>query len=171
LKLLGSSKANYSIGWSGLPEPPSRVALQNVSMSVGKIATIGAAVVLGKRDKPIYVVQSDNYVTQLRWIGRQFVVLYDLGDRRAWLLDGLSALLHLVLASLEAERDENFFYEEDVEFCFKLEQLKGADPDRRARLEPTQDATPNTARVEILNSSTTQRWPQPLCLQTAQIEP
>jgi hypothetical protein len=118
-------------------------------MSAGKIATVGAAVVLGKRDKPICIAQGDNYVTQLRWIGRQFVVLYDLGDRRAWLVDGLSALLHLVLASLESERNEGFFYEEDVEFCFQLEHLKGADPDRRTRLEPTQDAMPHTARMEM----------------------
>jgi len=53
-------------------------------------------------------------------------VLYDLGDRRAWLVDGVSALLHLVRASLEKDQSDHF---SDL-FLFKPDQLKEADPAR-----------------------------------------
>jgi hypothetical protein len=40
-----------------------------------------------------------SYNQQLRWISKKFVIFYDLLDRRGWLVDGASALLHLVRAS------------------------------------------------------------------------
>ena len=63
---------------------------------------------IGKRDKPAYVTLQDDYVSKLEWISSQFVVFYDLEDRRAWLLDGLSALLHLVRASLHHGASNRF---------------------------------------------------------------
>lgn len=45
---------------------------------------------------------------RLKWIAKKFVVFYDLRDRRAWLLDGASALLHLVRASLSHDKNDLF---------------------------------------------------------------
>lgn len=54
---------------------------------------------------------------RLKWIAKKHVVMYDLCDRRAWLLDGASALLHLVRASLQRDKNdpfkELFLYQED----------------------------------------------------------
>ncbi|MBE3048314.1 hypothetical protein IMZ48_38580 [Candidatus Bathyarchaeota archaeon] len=41
----------------------------------------------------------------LDWVADQPVVIYGVDDRRAWLVDGASALLHLVRASIERDRD------------------------------------------------------------------
>lgn len=45
---------------------------------------------------------------RLKWISKKFAVFYDLRDRRAWLLDGASALLHLVRASLMHDKNDLF---------------------------------------------------------------
>lgn len=45
---------------------------------------------------------------RLKWISKKFVVLYDVDDRRAWLVDGATALLHLVRASLKHDENDAF---------------------------------------------------------------
>ena len=52
-------------------------------------------------------VSSSFYVPKLQWISQRFVVLWDEKDKRGWLLRGISALLHLLRASLKyAEMDD-----------------------------------------------------------------
>lgn len=65
----------------------------------------------------------DDYISQLRWIAKKFVVFYDVGDRRAWLVDGICALLHIVRASLQNDLSDSF---SNIS-CFEPEQLKEAD--------------------------------------------
>lgn len=64
--------------------------------------------ILGKRDKAVHIHSRDDYVMRLKWIAKKFAVFYDLRDRRAWLLDGASALLHLVRASLRHDKNDLF---------------------------------------------------------------
>lgn len=45
---------------------------------------------------------------RLKWISKKFVVLYDVHERRAWFVDGASALLHLVRASLRHDGSDPF---------------------------------------------------------------
>ena len=63
---------------------------------------------------------------QLKWIAKKYVILYDVEDKRAWLVDGVSALLHLVRASLKHEQGDDF----SDTFLFRPEQLKEADGSR-----------------------------------------
>jgi nucleoside phosphorylase len=76
---------------------------------------------------------------QLRWIARQFVVLYDVADRRAWLVDGASALLHLVRTSLTNNWNDGF----KDDFIFKWEMIKEASP----------SATGQSAAISVLKDS------------------
>jgi hypothetical protein len=62
--------------------------------------TAAASAKIGTRDKAIHIHARDDYYRILDYIVTKFVVLYDSEDRRAWLVDGASALLHLVRASL-----------------------------------------------------------------------
>ncbi|KAH0595471.1 hypothetical protein MHUMG1_06646 [Metarhizium humberi] len=113
----GSKEANYDIDKSGLRWPDSGFAFDRISISAGKIVTVGASVALGKKDKPARAAKSSDYHKQLEWIDQRFVVLFDPKDRRAWLIDGLSALLHFVRASLVHRRRlgrEVLFGEGDV---------------------------------------------------------
>lgn len=70
--------------------------------------SVGATFSIGRKDKPVSIHNRSEYNAQLMWLEKKFVVLYDVGDRRGWLVDGLSTLLHLVRASLQNDLDGNF---------------------------------------------------------------
>jgi hypothetical protein len=73
--------------------------------------------VIGKKDKPGRAIITDDYNKQIEWVEQRFVVFYDRSEKRAWLIDGLSALLHLVRASLARRRNlghEVLFDENDI---------------------------------------------------------
>ncbi|RYP09068.1 hypothetical protein DL765_008590 [Monosporascus sp. GIB2] len=59
----------------------------------------------------------DGYLNRIQTARDRFVILFDVNDNRAWLVDAASALLHLVLASLERTRADKDFGDY---FCFKL---------------------------------------------------
>ena len=78
---------------------------------------MGFSVAIGKKDKPVRTADTLNYYKQLNWAEKRFVVFYDPGDRRAWLVDGLSALLHLVRAHIAKRRERGWkviFKDEDT---------------------------------------------------------
>lgn len=67
---------------------------------------MAAGFVRGKKDKPIHRIQED-YVSRLLDIRETRFVLCDVDTRKAWLVNGLSTLLHLVRSHLAyAENDE-----------------------------------------------------------------
>lgn len=119
----GSPDANYDIRWSGLGKPRERHAWEKVVISGGGNGiSLGASIVIGKKDKAISAGAQGGYISRLKFIAKQYVVMYDLSDRRAWLVDGLSALLHLVRASLEHDEKDVF-----NPFClYKKGQLQEA---------------------------------------------
>ncbi|KAH8803460.1 hypothetical protein F5884DRAFT_712243 [Xylogone sp. PMI_703] len=117
-----SPDADYDIGWSGLEEPQEGSRLENVSISIRRPIILGESPSVGNKDTPDRH-KGDHYVKRLMWIAQMFVVLYDVGDRRAWLIDGASALLHLVRASLKRSRRDDFHRL----FLFKPENMEEAD--------------------------------------------
>ncbi|KAI1430607.1 hypothetical protein GGR50DRAFT_182798 [Xylaria sp. CBS 124048] len=104
----GASNANYSIEWSGLDLPQAGLAFDKISISGGMFVTGAASVVLGKKHKAVKLRSRDDYIMRLKWISKKFVLLYDVRDRRGWLVDGLSAILHLVRASLRHDLEDPF---------------------------------------------------------------
>lgn len=59
------------------------------------------------KDIPLHLKRNGSYIEQIKDISSKFVVFYDVDDKRAWLVNGASALLHLVRASLEDDRMSN----------------------------------------------------------------
>ncbi|KAI3316767.1 hypothetical protein HD806DRAFT_419274 [Xylariaceae sp. AK1471] len=104
----GTPDANYAIGWSGLGPPKPGLAFEKISIVGGMFITGGASVLIGKKDKAVQLRSRDDYTMRLKWVSKKFVVLYDVKDRRAWLIDGLSAVLHLVRASLKYDLEDPF---------------------------------------------------------------
>lgn len=105
---VGGLEASYDIGWSGLKQPSPGCALDKITITGGSYITAGVSCVLGKRDKAVHTRARDDYTMRLKWIAKKFVVLHDVRDRRAWLVDGTSALLHLVRASLKHDASDPF---------------------------------------------------------------
>ena len=73
----------------------------------------------GAKDTPIRVSRN-GYIPRLKWISTKFVLLWDERDKRGWLINGTSALLHVVRASLEHDSTDKF----RSAFLFKSEDLQ-----------------------------------------------
>ncbi|UKZ81813.1 hypothetical protein TrVFT333_009587 [Trichoderma virens FT-333] len=60
----------------------------------------GPAFSIGSKDTPAHVSRN-GYIPRLEWISTKFILLWDEDDKRGWLVNGTSALLHVLRASLE----------------------------------------------------------------------
>lgn len=100
---LGARNANYAVGWSGLPNPDQNCALEKVTISCGQFINVGLSCALGIKDKALSINFGDDYYGVLDNIADHHFVLFDpdSSDRRGWLLDGASTLLHLLRASIK----------------------------------------------------------------------
>ncbi|KAK6857894.1 hypothetical protein PG995_005593 [Apiospora arundinis] len=121
---IGSRSANYEVGWSGLMKTRPGCAFDKVSITGGQFITGGVSCILGKKDKPVHVRIRDDYTMRLKWIAKKFVVFYDTTERRAWLFNGISALLHLVRASLKQDSTDDF----QSHFLFRESELQEPPP-------------------------------------------
>lgn len=69
----------------------------------------GLMIALGKKDKPTRLTRGTSLSASLDWVADQPVVFYDVDNRRAWLVDGASALLYMVRASIERDREREAY--------------------------------------------------------------
>ncbi|KAL3252159.1 hypothetical protein ABHI18_010239 [Aspergillus niger] len=99
----GAADASYSINRSWLRPPSSRCSLNNTFIAAGRLITGGDPAIYGNKDLP-YRLMRDEYIEKLSWIARQYVVMWDAGGKRGWLVNGACALLHLLIASLHFNR-------------------------------------------------------------------
>ncbi|KAH8689262.1 hypothetical protein GQ44DRAFT_720506 [Phaeosphaeriaceae sp. PMI808] len=89
----GAKDANYTVEGSGLPSPHAGMLLEKLTINIGKIFTAGATI--APRQK-------------LMWIEKKYVILWDEKTKRGWLVNGTSALLHLVRMSLKLYEKGNY---------------------------------------------------------------
>ncbi|PYH84660.1 hypothetical protein BO82DRAFT_304150 [Aspergillus uvarum CBS 121591] len=100
----GQRGASYSIGHTGLPRTTEETELFSTStLSAGPILADGIRPVMGQRD--IRAPRS-SFIKKMKWLFQKYVVLWDEMDQRGWLVNGASALLHLVRASMYEDRRE-----------------------------------------------------------------
>ncbi|KAI5461596.1 hypothetical protein BGZ63DRAFT_238538 [Mariannaea sp. PMI_226] len=117
--LAGSSEINYLVGHSGLPRPHDTGALANQYVSPGRYIVGGTVFRIGTKDTPVHVVRN-GYIPKLQWINTKSVLLWDEADKRGWLVNGTSALLYLVRASLDLNSRDKF----SAAFVFRNEHLQ-----------------------------------------------
>ncbi|KAK2811331.1 hypothetical protein FQN50_002207 [Emmonsiellopsis sp. PD_5] len=92
--------ACYEVENAGLPTASGDCLLADTSISEGRLLVGGRPFDTGKKDDPRDRFL-DFYLLKMEWISEKFVVLWDEKDKRGWLVNGTSALLHIVLTSLE----------------------------------------------------------------------
>lgn len=97
--MVGTVGANYDIKWSKLSTPNPGFALEKVQITAGQWVNIGATFCVSNRIRAAHT-RKGGYEQSLDKLGEKFVILHDVKTRQAWLVDGLSALLHLVRACL-----------------------------------------------------------------------
>jgi nucleoside phosphorylase len=115
----GATDAHYHISRSGLPQPRASGAVKRATLHAGLIVTDGSKYAIGFKDIPLHISRHNGYILKLRWISTRFLVMWDDEEKRGWLVNGTSALLHLVRASLKYDMHSEF---EDV-FLFRAEDL------------------------------------------------
>ncbi|KAF7555660.1 hypothetical protein G7Z17_g1968 [Cylindrodendrum hubeiense] len=99
----GESDANYNPDGSLLERPHDRFRFAQVPLHRGESITRDRTTTLGNKDKG--TPYGRGYVERLIWLAEEtWVVLYDVKDSRGWLVDGASALLHLLRLSLKFEQ-------------------------------------------------------------------
>ena len=81
--------------------------LQKIQIVGGMYVTGGAEFALGKRDKPVRLM-TKGYVPLLQAIAQKYILFWDEEDKRGWLANGLSALLHMLRGSLEHDKTSKF---------------------------------------------------------------
>ncbi|KAL6233112.1 hypothetical protein BDW75DRAFT_252188 [Aspergillus navahoensis] len=97
--LAGSRDATYKVSGSRLPRARGIGILSQAFISSGQIIIGGEPFLIGYKDTPFHVSRV-GYLTKLKWIFKKSVVLWDEETKRGWLLNGATALLHLVRASI-----------------------------------------------------------------------
>lgn len=108
----GHPLASYRMEPSSLPIPPKSFSVGRLYAEAGSHLIGGVIASIGIRDKPVYLPQANSYLGLLDWVSGQPIIFYDVDaeDRRAWLTDGASALLHLVRASIKQD-EQNPVYQ------------------------------------------------------------
>jgi hypothetical protein len=61
---------------------------------------------VNQKERSTQLGRASDYPSMLNWVSKQFLAFYDVSARRAWLVDGASALLHLVRISLHLDETD-----------------------------------------------------------------
>jgi len=104
--ILGHPKADLSISASGSGRNSAKTYIDRLYIEAGEYAVAGMSFRPNQKEKPVSSGGPNTYFETLGWVKNEFVVFYDVEDRRAWLVDGASALLHLVRISLRLDGTE-----------------------------------------------------------------
>jgi len=122
--LAGAKDGIYDVRTSNLPAAGSKSVVEKISISGGKFVTVGASIAIGVRETPLHLSRED-YISKLDWISKKYVILWDEESKRGWLVNGPTALLHLVRGSLK----QNIKGKLGHVYVFKDTDIKDPDPD------------------------------------------
>jgi hypothetical protein len=152
----GSPFANYDIGWSNPDRAGHGCALEKFIVSGGPgFLTMGAEFSLGRKDKSPMINRQTSYFDSLNSLSSSPIIFYDVHDHRAWLSNGLHALLHLVRASLKYDSDSDLAEECLLKLSDLVEDSDPSNPKaalkflrNRTNLELAIFANPDEIRTE-----------------------
>ncbi|KAF4946692.1 hypothetical protein FSARC_14130 [Fusarium sarcochroum] len=113
--------ANHQVKTSGLKRPPASIVIDRLYLEAGSDLVGGLNMSFNKKEQPFWLERESDYPSLLKWIAIQPIVFYDVVDRRAWLGDGASALLHLVRISLHLDEHDP---ESTYDWVFDVTKLK-----------------------------------------------
>ncbi|KAF5968826.1 hypothetical protein FBULB1_10542 [Fusarium bulbicola] len=99
----GHPTANHEIKPGGLPKVSASIVVDKLYIEGGSPVTAGLMLDINKKAQPFWLQREMDYPSLLNWVKLQPIVFYDVEERRAWLVDGASALLHLVRISLHMD--------------------------------------------------------------------
>ncbi|KAI0102620.1 hypothetical protein GGR51DRAFT_527089 [Nemania sp. FL0031] len=120
----GTIDANLNIRRVDLKPPPNEWDVKEIQVGGGQYINVLATFAVRKDQKSLQIERDrSDYSGNMEWIARRHVILHntEASERRAWLIDGASALLYLVFASLW--KNQHGVLRDS--YTFDFEQLKG----------------------------------------------
>ncbi|KAJ1326978.1 ankyrin repeat domain-containing protein 50 [Microdochium nivale] len=96
---VGAPDANHPVCSSTLAKDPWKTGFEDRVLEIGRLIS-SQGIVKGSRDIPRHLSRNKDYYTQMMWLQTRKIILWDEGDKRGWLADGLSVLLHLLRAHI-----------------------------------------------------------------------
>lgn len=119
LNYAGVADGHYSVRRARLPKADTECILVDDTLSFG-VPLIGhAPFILSEQQRMTWAGRS-GYSAWLRYLSQKFVLFWDKRDQRGWLVNGVSALLHLIRASLVVDERDSAA----SEFLLKSTDLK-----------------------------------------------
>jgi hypothetical protein len=97
---------NHDIRPAGLPRSPASLKIDKLYIEGGASVIGGFMMDINKKEQPFWLQREKDYPDLLNWVKLRPIVFYDVEERRAWLIDGASALLHLVRISLHQDTND-----------------------------------------------------------------
>ncbi|KAK4893951.1 hypothetical protein LTR27_007757 [Elasticomyces elasticus] len=97
--LTGTKDARYEVGFAGRLTEAGCV-LENVTIGVSKILAFSAKLSIGSKDMRHASPISEDYKQRILQLEVVRVVFYDTSGKRAWMVNGADALLHITRAYL-----------------------------------------------------------------------
>ncbi|KAF2820292.1 hypothetical protein CC86DRAFT_119277 [Ophiobolus disseminans] len=117
----GHPGADLKISTSGVLPSPASIHVDRLYIEGGMHVIGGMSMRLNQKEQPTELRRDSDYPSLLAWIATQFVTFHDVDDCRAWLVDGASALLHLVRISLYLDETNT---ESTYDWVFDMNKLK-----------------------------------------------
>ncbi|KAL2801812.1 hypothetical protein BJX63DRAFT_438468 [Aspergillus granulosus] len=82
------------------------MVIDRLYIEAGSEVVVDLNIGLNKRNQPVWLKREDDYPSFLKWISAQAIICYDVSEHRVWLVDGASALLHVLRASLYLDEND-----------------------------------------------------------------
>ncbi|KAH7035738.1 uncharacterized protein B0I36DRAFT_429788 [Microdochium trichocladiopsis] len=96
----------------------------------GADVVLGANMQINKKVPPVRLTRTQTYPRLLSWVATQSIIFHDVQADRAWLIDGASALLHIVRASLHRSMKDD---DSPYDWLFDTTQLQETPENRSGR--------------------------------------
>jgi hypothetical protein len=106
---------------SKLPRTPSSIVVDRLYLEGGMNLIGGVNMRINQTQEPTKLMKGLDYPSLLRWVATRAIVFFDTVERRSWLVDGASALLHLVRNSLRRDQEDD---DSPYEWVFDESKLK-----------------------------------------------
>lgn len=108
-ELCGSPMGNLQVSASSSDKAPGGVIIERLYIECGEYLIAGANMRFNAKRRPVRLQVESSYPRLVNWASLQAIVLHDVSDGRAWLVDGTSAFLHLVRVSLHRDAKNPVF--------------------------------------------------------------
>ncbi|KAK8179759.1 uncharacterized protein BKA78DRAFT_66317 [Phyllosticta capitalensis] len=173
LELSSPSVKRHVVGWCALAQsntgtlhaphpvaisacstvPPRGVVVEKLTLTGGQYINIGLSAALNPRHEILELTSPNStYKQNIYYLSRKPVLLYDDDERRGWLVNCASALLHIAIATWRFELASRILIPQ--ESASNIEKLKFDPVDQTARAAVTTLTDPENMNLPVMPGNT-----------------